>query len=62
MNSFVIETDLAELIDDDHNIGHSRLAQQVIEHRRLAAAEKARQQRDRYLLGIVRLQLARTLL
>ena len=43
----VVEADLAELVDDDRRGGHVGLLQHVIEHRRLAAAEKAGQQRDR---------------
>src|SRR6185312_348969 len=43
----VIEPDLAELIDDDRGLVHRGVAQHAIQQRRLAAAEKARQHRDR---------------
>ena len=43
----MVEADLAELVDDDRGRRHAGLLQHMIEHRRLAAAEKAGQQGDR---------------
>ena len=40
----MVETDLAELVDDDRGRGHVGLFQHMIEHGRLAAAEKTGQQ------------------
>ena len=38
----VIETDLAELVDDDDGALEGRVAQQIVEQRRLAGAEETR--------------------
>ena len=43
----VIEADLAELVDDDRGVGERGIAQQAIEQRRLAGAEKAGQHGQR---------------
>ena len=43
----VVQADLAELIDDDGSVGEVGLAQQVSQDCRLAAAEKAGQDRNR---------------
>jgi hypothetical protein len=43
----VIETDLAELVDDDGSIGEPGVAQQAIEESGLAGAEKAGQHAQR---------------
>ena len=47
----VIESDVAELVDDDQGAGKGGLAHQVIEDRGLATAEEAGQQGDRGQLG-----------
>ena len=46
-DQLVIESDLAELVDDDGGAREFRLAQQMAKHGRLAAAEKAGEDRDR---------------
>lgn len=43
----MIEPDPAELVDDDSGAGEGRLADQLIEHRGLAAAQRAGQQGQR---------------
>jgi len=40
----MVETDLPEFVDDDRRRGHAGLLQDMIEHGRFAAAEKAGQQ------------------
>ena len=47
----MIEADLAELVDHHGRVGELGLAQQMLQQRRLAAAEKAGQDRDRQALG-----------
>jgi hypothetical protein len=47
----MVETDLAELVDDDRGSGHVGLFQNMIEHGRFAAAEKTGQQRHRNQRG-----------
>ena len=37
----MVEADFAEFVDDDHRSRQIGLTQKVIQHRRLAAAEKA---------------------
>ncbi|MBN3848864.1 SET domain-containing protein [Paraburkholderia sp. Ac-20342] len=44
----VVEPDLTELVDQHQCIRHFRLLHHPVQHRRLAAAEKPRQQGDRY--------------
>src|SRR5262249_27438844 len=45
----VVDADLAELVDDDRGLVHGRVAQQVLEERRLPAAEESGDQADREL-------------
>ena len=44
----VVEADFPELVDDHRAVGHAGMAQNVIEQGRLAAAQKARDQRHRH--------------
>src|SRR5262249_30278255 len=46
LDELVVETDFAELIDDDGRARKSALAQQMAEDRRLAAAEEAGENRN----------------
>ena len=43
----MIEADLAPFVDDDERVGEFGLAQQAVEQRRLAGAEKAGDDADR---------------
>jgi hypothetical protein len=43
----VVEADLAEFVDDHRRRRHLGLLEHVVEHRRLAAAEKTGQKSDR---------------
>ena len=43
----MVERDLAELVHEHGGLAHLRVAQQLAQERRLAAAEEARDQRDR---------------
>src|SRR4051794_24502326 len=47
----MVERDLAELVDDDGAVRHIAVPQQMIEHRRLAAAEKPGDERYRQAIG-----------
>src|SRR5580704_3070061 len=47
----MVECNLAELVDDDRAIGQLRALHQPVQQRRLAAAEKAGDQRHRQSLG-----------
>ena len=42
----VVEPDLAELVDDHDRVGERRVAQEMVEQRRLARAEKTRSARS----------------
>ena len=54
----MIEADLAELVDDDGRLAEIRMAQQLAQQGRLAAAEEAGQHRDGQALGRLRRRLA----
>jgi hypothetical protein len=42
----VVEADLAELVDDHDRVGERRILEETVEQRRLAGAEKARENRE----------------
>ena len=47
----MIEADLAEFVDDHRGVGHAGMLEQPVQQRRLAAAEKASDERRRYRWG-----------
>ena len=52
-DELMVEPDLAKLIDDDGGAREFRLAQQVAEHGRLAAAEEAGEDRNRDRVALI---------
>ena len=46
LDQIIVETNLTKLVDDHRGLGHVRVLQQGVEKGRLAATEKAGDQRD----------------
>ena len=52
LQQMMVEPDLAELVDEDQNVGQLRRAQQTLQQRGFAAAEKAGDDVDRRKVAV----------